>query len=164
LQIGIVALLAGALTVKATMQATIYRDPITLYRAAVAKNPGMWMLHGNLADELLSAGKVEEAIPEFHETERLNPQSDDAHYFYSKALEKIGDIDGAVAQLQEVTRLPSEHYQFEAYHELALIFLSRGDKQQALAMEESAKALVAKHGFDQAAAQSEVWMKANGLK
>lgn len=164
IQIGVVAILAAALTAKATSQATIYRDPITLYRAAVAKNPGMWMLHGNLADELLTAGKVDEAIPEFRETLRLNPQSDDAHYFYSKALEKNGDIDGAVVQLKEVTKLPVEHYQFDAYHELAMIYLSRGDKQQALAMEESAKAIVSKHGLDQIAAQSEAWMKANGLK
>jgi Tfp pilus assembly protein PilF len=164
LQIGIVAVLAGVLTVKAMQQATIYRDPITLYRAAVAKNPGMWMLHGNLADELLQGGKVDEAIGEFRETLRLNAQSDDAHYFYSKALEKNGDIDGAMVELKEVTKLPAEHYQFDAYHELAMIFLARGDKQQALAMEESAKALVVKHGLDQVAAQCEAWMKANGLK
>jgi hypothetical protein len=164
LQIAVVVVLAGALTVKATTQAMIYRDPVTLYRAAVAKNPAMWMLHGNLADELLAAGKIDEAIPEFRETLRLNPQSDDAHYFYSKALEKAGDIDGAIVELKAVTNLPVEHYQFDAYHELAMIYLSRGDKQQALAMEESAKAIVAKHGLDQGAAQSEAWMKANGLK
>lgn len=164
LLVGIVAVLVSALTAKATLQATIYRDPVTLYRAAVAKNPGMWMLHGNLADELLAVGRIDEAIPEFRETLRLNPQSDDAHYFYSKALEKVGNVDGAVEQLQEVVKQPVEHYKFDAYHELAMIYLSRGDKQQALAMEESAKAIVLKHGMDQVAAQSEAWMRANGLK
>lgn len=164
LQIATVVIIAGVLTVKATTQATIYRDPVTLYRAAVVKNPQSWMLHGNLADELLAAGKVDEAIPQFRETLRLNPQSDDAHYFYSKALEKIGDVDGAIVELKAVTQLPVEHYQFDSYHELAMIYLSRGDKQQALAMEESAKAIVVKHGLDQVAAQSEAWMKANGLK
>jgi hypothetical protein len=164
IRIVIVTLIAGALAAKTAQQAQIYRTPITLYRAAVAKNPTSWMLHGNLADELLAAAQVEQAIPEFRETLRLNPNSDDAHYFYSKALEKTGAIDEAIVQLNEVVKLREEHYHFDAYHELAMINLTRGDKPQALAMEEKAKAIVVAHGLEQVAAQSEAWMKASGLK
>jgi tetratricopeptide (TPR) repeat protein len=164
LQIGIVAVIAGALTVKAEQQATIYRDAITLYRAAVEKNPTSWILRGNLADELLTAGQTEAAMAEFRETLKLNPQSDDAHYFFGEALMKSGAIDDAATQFTEVVKLPVEQYHLKAYHGLAMIYLERGDKQQALAMEEKAQDVARKHGLDEILAQSDGWLKAAGLK
>lgn len=164
LQITIVAILASALVLKAAEQAAIYRDAITLYRAAVDKNPTAWILHGNLADELLAAGQLEPATAEFRETLNLNPQSDDAHYFFGEALMKSGALDDAIVQFNEVTKLPVEHYHLKAFHNLAQIYLSRGDKQQALAMEEKAQDVARKHGLDQIVAQSEAWLKDAGLK
>lgn len=163
-RIGILTVIVGALSLKAAQQASIYRDAVTLYRAAVDKNPTSWILHGNLADELLAAGQIEPALAEFRETLRLNPQSDDAHYFFGEALLKMGAIDDAVVQLNETIKLPEEHYHLKAYHGLAQIYLSRGDKQQALAMERNAQDIARKHGLDQIMAQSEAWMQSVGLK
>ena len=163
-QIGVVAVIALALSAKAVQQAMIYRDPVTLYRAAVAKNPQGWMLHGNLADELLKAGDVSGAIAEFRETLALNPQSDDAHYFYGLALEKTGDLQGAIAQFNEVLKLPVEQYKLEAHHEMAAIYVGLGNKEEALAHENQVQAIAKEHGLQQVAVQSEQWMKMVGLK
>ncbi|MGZ4962976.1 MAG: tetratricopeptide repeat protein [Limisphaerales bacterium] len=164
LQVGIIALIVAALSLKAAQQATIYRDAITLYRAAVDKNPTSWILHGNLADELLTAGQIEPAIIEFRETLRLNPQSDDAHYFFGEALLRAGAVDDAVVQFNETIKLPVERYHFKAYHGLAEIYLSRGDNPQALAMERKAQDIAREHGLDQIVAQTEGWIQAMGLK
>jgi tetratricopeptide (TPR) repeat protein len=163
-QRAVIAVIAAGLAFRAMQQATIYKDAIALYRAAIAKNPTSWILHGNLADELLASGQIEQAIPEFRETLRLNAQSDDAHYFFGKALEKTGAMDEAITHFNEVTKLPPEHYRFDAYHELALIYLGLGNKPQALANEEKAAAIAREHGLNQIAKQSEVWMKVVGLK
>jgi tetratricopeptide (TPR) repeat protein len=164
LHIAVVAIIAGVLSVKAARQATIYHDAIALYRAAIEKNPTSWMLHGNLADELLHAGQVEPAIAEFRETLRLNPQSDDARFFYGEALLQTGDVNNAVTQFNEVIKIPRERYHFKAYHRLAMVSLARGDKQQALALEEKSQEIVRRFGIDAMVAQSEQWLHENGLK
>jgi hypothetical protein len=163
LQTGVGAVVAVGLTILAMQQAALYRDSITLYRAAVAKNPTSWILHGNLADDLLAAGKVNEAIPEFRETLRLNPQSDDAHYFFAKALEKTGDM-GAIEHLKTVLSLPVNQYQMDAAHELALIYLTLGRKAEASEMEQKAQNIARENGLVRIVEQSEMWMKQNGLK
>jgi protein O-mannosyl-transferase len=159
-----VGLIAAGLAFLALQQATIYKDAITLYRAAVAKNPTSWILHGNLADELLSAGQIEQALPEFRKTLELNPQSDDAHYFLATALVKTGAIEEALTHYNYVIKLPPEHYKFKAYHDMAMIYYGMGNKPQALANEEKAAAIARDHGFTEVANQSEAWMKAAGLK
>ncbi len=163
-QVGIIALIIAALSLKAAQQAATYRDAVTLYGAAVEKNPTSWILHGNLADELLTAGQIEPAMTEFRETLRLNPQSDDAHYFFGETLLKAGAADEAMVQFNETVKLPVERYHLKAYHGLAQIYLSRGDKARALAMEQKAQDVARKHGLDQIVAQSEGWIQAMGLK
>jgi tetratricopeptide (TPR) repeat protein len=137
---------------------------VTLYRAAVDKNPTSWILHGNLADELLKARQLEPAMVEFRETLRLNPQSDDALYFYGETLLQSGAVDDAVTKFNETLEIPRERYHFKAYHRLAMIFLARGNKQQALAMEEKSQDIVRRYGLDEMVAQSEQWLHSSGLK
>ena len=77
---------------------------------------------------------------------------------------KSGAMDDAIVQFSEVTQLPIEHYHLKAYHNLAQIYLLRGDKQQALAMEEKAQDVARKHGLDEIISQSDGWLRAVGLK
>ena len=43
-------------------RATIYRTSITLWRDAVAKDPGSWLAYTNLGQGVQKTGNVDEAI------------------------------------------------------------------------------------------------------
>ncbi|HYK18427.1 MAG TPA: tetratricopeptide repeat protein [Bryobacteraceae bacterium] len=77
----------GALT---WSQAAIYRDPETIYRDTLKRNPGSWMAQNNLGAELLDEpGKENEAITHLDAALRLKPDSAEAHNNRGKALEQI---------------------------------------------------------------------------
>ena len=66
-----------------------FHDNITLYRNTIARNPGAWMAHNNLAIELQSSpGGVDEAIAEYRETLRLRPDSPETYHNLALLLSK----------------------------------------------------------------------------
>ena len=58
---------AGAFMFLTWQQNQIYRDDVTLYQAALEKNPGFWMGHGNLAKIFSKAGRLKDAIAHYEQ-------------------------------------------------------------------------------------------------
>jgi tetratricopeptide (TPR) repeat protein len=66
-------------------QNEIYSDAVTLYRAALHKNPRFWMGRGNLAYVLYKAGQTQDAIEQYEKALELNSE-------YFEAQSNLGAI------------------------------------------------------------------------
>jgi len=82
----ILALLA-ALTWR---QAGNYRNPETLYRSILERNPASWLAHDNLGVVLVQRGRIEEATAHYREAMRLNPAYPEAFNNYGNVLAQRG--------------------------------------------------------------------------
>jgi tetratricopeptide (TPR) repeat protein len=109
--------LLGALSWR---QAGIYRDTETLYRATLARNPGAWLIHFNLAVTLgMGPEHIAEAISEYQATVRLKPDHWRAHNNLASALLKLKGRSGdAISEYQEALRYNPNYA--EAHNNLAI--------------------------------------------
>src|SRR5205807_2839383 len=65
--------LLGILGVLTWQQTHVYRDPQTLWRDTLTKNPGSWVSRNSLGNALLKLGKVDEAIAEYRRAIERHP-------------------------------------------------------------------------------------------
>jgi tetratricopeptide (TPR) repeat protein len=97
--VGAVLLVFG---VSSFRTALLYRDPETLYRDTIRKNPDSWIAHSNLGLDLAGAGRFDEAIAELQEAARKNPTRPRVFYNYGKILVDRGQQRGfATGELDE---------------------------------------------------------------
>jgi len=97
-------LLPAALAVLSSRQCRIYRDADTLYRATLARNPGAWLAHYNLAVLLGDSGRTPEAIPEYEAALKLKPDHWAAHNNLASAFLKMGRPGDAIAEYEAALR------------------------------------------------------------
>ena len=138
-----------------------YRDAISIYRAALVKNPGLWMLHGNLGDALFDAGDIYGAIPELQESLNLNPQSHDADLYLAKALRKLGDRQGAIEHYE--ASLKEYPGQMDTASVLAEFYLSLGRRADAVRIADQAIAYAEKGGHAELAKKIQEWKRTRNL-
>jgi tetratricopeptide (TPR) repeat protein len=114
-------------------QSANYRDYETLFRAALARNPGSSFLHSNLGVILMSTGRESEAVAAFQEAVRLTPTDPDYRVNFGLALAQMPDrLGDAVAQYQAALRM-SPHLA-TAHLNLGLAYTSMpGRMQDAIA-------------------------------
>jgi tetratricopeptide (TPR) repeat protein len=82
-----------------------WRDSEALFRHALEVTENNWLAHDELGAALEQKGQMEEAILEFREAVRLNPEFADLQYNLGVALGKKGQTDAAIRQFQEALRL-----------------------------------------------------------
>ncbi len=108
--------LTGGLGLLSWRQSRMYRDIDTFYRTTIAENPGCWLAHNNLANRLLQAGRVKEAIGHYLAAARLDPGDADSWDNLGIALAAGGQANDAIASFQAALRLrpvfPKAHYNF----------------------------------------------------
>jgi protein O-mannosyl-transferase len=100
--IGVLVLL---LTAQAQDAAAAWTDRATLWSYTVANNPGAWLAHYNLANELRVEKQPEQAAAEYRAALQINPGFAWAHDNLGLALFDLQDDDGAIAEYQEALRL-----------------------------------------------------------
>jgi tetratricopeptide (TPR) repeat protein len=94
--------LLGGLTWR---QSGLYRDPETLYRATLDRNPGAWLAHNNLGVILADAHRLPEAAEQFQETLRLEPGYADAERNLGLTLAREGRWAEAIPHYEQALRL-----------------------------------------------------------
>jgi len=134
---GAILLLLGLL---AWRQSRDYVDPITLYRATLARNPGSWVAHHNLALELAHAGEVESALPHARRAVALKPDFAEALNNLADYLVRTGSPAEAPPLLQRALELQPRYAQAENTWGTALAQLGRVEEgmdrfQRAIALE-----------------------------
>ncbi len=103
--VSIVLILAlGILTWRESRQ---YTDSETLYRTTIARNPGAWMAHHNLAELILRGpdSDIERAVEYVQESLRLKPDHAEARNTLGYAMQRLGRLDEARRQYEEARRL-----------------------------------------------------------
>ena len=93
------------LGVLAWNQQRTFRDPETLWRSTLAKNPHAWMAHNNLGILLKEHGSLGEAVRHFQQATQLKP--DDASLFYNlgNALDMQGRHSEAITAYRRAVQL-----------------------------------------------------------
>jgi protein O-mannosyl-transferase len=102
----VVALAVGCLLGGLTWrQSRLYRDPETLYRASLERNPGAWLLQGELGNLLLQRGQTSEAEGCYEAALKINPDYVQAHNNLGDIFLNTDRVPGAIGQFQEALRL-----------------------------------------------------------
>ncbi|MBX9927447.1 MAG: tetratricopeptide repeat protein, partial [Gemmatimonadaceae bacterium] len=125
-----VALLAGM----SWRQSGEYRDPITLYRATLARNDASWMAHHNLARLLANRPEARaEAIAHYQRATALKPDHARAYYGVGVLLQRDGRTAEAITALERARTLEPRNAQLVANASFLLgeLYESRGDARTA---------------------------------
>jgi len=102
-----VLVILGALT---WQQSGMYRSPETLYRETLARNPNSYMAHQNLGNLLLDTpGRINDAISEFEEALRLEPNIPEVHNSLGSAFMSVGRLPEATAEFETAVRLKPDY-------------------------------------------------------
>jgi tetratricopeptide (TPR) repeat protein len=129
LQIAVLALVGG-LAILTFSQSRVYADADTLYRATLEQNPGAWLAHLNLGNNLWAAGREDEAIGHYREALRLNPAYADIHFDLGRALMETGKAPEAARQFLETVRLSPGDAQ--AWNNLGIELFTMGRVSEAV--------------------------------
>jgi tetratricopeptide (TPR) repeat protein len=119
-----------ALAFLASRQSRLYRDPVTMYRAILDKNPECWVACDNLGEKLLDSGHTQEAIILFQQALRIKPEFDDAHRNLGNALVKMQRLDEAIEHFKQAIRFRSDNAQ--AYNDFGSALVKAGQPQKAI--------------------------------
>jgi Flp pilus assembly protein TadD len=105
-QRGVVACLALALGLMAltVRRNEDYRNAVAIWSDTVAKCPRNARAHSNLANELLQAGRPEDAMEQSGEALRLEPNYPDAYCNLATALFRLGRLPEAAEQYENALR------------------------------------------------------------
>lgn len=97
-----VAVVLGVLTFT---QARAYRDLPSLWKDTLAKNPGSWIAHHNLALYELDHGDVADALHQFDEAIRCKPRSAESWTGRGMAYARRGETVRAIADFDRAVEL-----------------------------------------------------------
>jgi tetratricopeptide (TPR) repeat protein len=125
---GLVLAVLGTLT---WLQAGMYRDAFALYETTLARNPGCWMAHNNLAETLANAGRAAEAIPHLEEALRLRPGFPEAENNLGDDLRRTGRPQEAIPHLLRAIQLQPGYA--EAHNNLGAAYMMAGRPAEGLA-------------------------------
>jgi tetratricopeptide (TPR) repeat protein len=133
-RVGAVALVAvlGMLT---WQRSTVYTSAETLFRDAVARNPGAWMAYQNLGAALANQNRLAEAIEAFDAAVRLRPDYDNAKRNLALAHMRLGDAaaestnrtNEAIRHYEAVLAVDADH--FRAHYNLGTLLMDVSDRQ-----------------------------------
>ena len=112
-----------------------YKNAETLYRKTLEKNPDCVMAHNNLGKLLRESGRVQEAIGQYLQALRLQPDAK-VHYNLGVALDYAGRPRDAVLEYKEALVLNPRYP--EAHINLARALAGMGEFPEAIAHDREA--------------------------
>lgn len=111
-------------------QSAMYADTETLWRTTLARNPGAWVAHSNLANRLFESGRTDEALAHAHRALELQPGQAELHNNLGHFLLELGRAAEAPARFREALRLRPRFAVAEFNLGVALLRLG-GDPDEA---------------------------------
>jgi tetratricopeptide (TPR) repeat protein len=119
-----------ALIFCARAQTSYWRNSESLWTHTLEITKNNDIAHNNLGTTLLNQGRTGEAIRQYQETIRLNPDIADAHDNLGTAFSNQGQTDQAISQFQEAIRLKPDGA--EAYFNLGNALINKGQTDEAI--------------------------------
>ncbi|MEE9542699.1 MAG: tetratricopeptide repeat protein [Thermodesulfobacteriota bacterium] len=98
----VVALILGILTWR---QGYVYKDPETLWRDVLKKNPTAWIAHNNLGQILYERGEIFKATEHYRSAVTLWPNAGEARHNLASSLFKRGKIIEAETHFRAALKL-----------------------------------------------------------
>jgi tetratricopeptide (TPR) repeat protein len=120
----------GALAFLAWQQNGIYRNAVTLYEAALKKNPRFWMGHYNLGIALTDADRAPDAIRHYLQAIEIKPDYFEAYNNLGLVLGQNGRPREAVALYRQALRINPDYA--EAHNNLGKALLDDGQLPEAI--------------------------------
>ncbi len=120
--------LVGLLTAGSVARNQDWRNPVAFWSELVAENPDRRRARTNLAGELLKRGRVGEAVVQYREALRLDPNAS-AHSNLGVALARQGRLDEAERQYREALRLEPDSARL--HNNLGALMERRGERDEA---------------------------------
>jgi tetratricopeptide (TPR) repeat protein len=101
---------------------------------AATLNPADASAHFNLGLLYEQRGEKEKAEAEFRRAVEIDPEDADAHYQLGRIAREEGHLEEAREHFESVVRSSPQHSQHEIWREIALLYYSARQYQDALAM------------------------------
>jgi len=117
-------------------QSGIYENEETFWSSTLAWNPDCWLGHNNLGVASAQQGRLEEAMAEFQEALKLDPNYAGAFCNLGNALLQKGQIDEAMVQFTKALEI--DPAMAEANYNLGLICAQTGKVDEAMLLYEKA--------------------------
>jgi tetratricopeptide (TPR) repeat protein len=120
-------------------QVGYWHNSETLLRHTLDVTTGNAITHNNLGNVLsMYQGRHAEAVPEYEEALRINPNYAEGHNNLANALSALGRADDALRHYQETLRINPDYNM--ARFNMGNLFLNRGEPQKAMALYQEALA------------------------
>jgi len=130
------AVLLTALGTLTWGQTHVYRNLETLWRDTLAKNPQCWLAHNNLGVVLKDQGKVPEAIAQYEQALRIDPNYHETYYNLGVVLQDQGKVLEAIAYYERALQIEPKYP--EAHNNLGNALAQTGRMGEAIAHYEQA--------------------------
>jgi tetratricopeptide (TPR) repeat protein len=125
--------LAGivALAAVSWRQVGYWRDTIVLFEHSLAVAPGSYLLHNNLANELMDRGHLDESIRHYRRALEIKPDFRKVHNNLSNALRERGEAFEAAEHFLLARQIELDSVEGQLH--LGIVRLQEGDSTAALA-------------------------------
>jgi tetratricopeptide (TPR) repeat protein len=122
----VIALIFGLLVWK---EGHGYKNPETLWRDVIEKNPAAWIAHNNLGQILYNRGEIDKAIGHYQEAVTLWPNSLEARHNLASSLFNVGNTKEAESHFRAALKL--EPNASHTLSELAVLLSATGRLPEA---------------------------------
>jgi tetratricopeptide (TPR) repeat protein len=141
-------------------QVRYWRNSLSLYEHTLAVTQNNYMVHNNYAAALSQAGRYDEAIAQFTESIRINPNYTKPYEGMGRAFMKQAKYDDAIACFNQELRLKPDHS--GAHYYIGVALQKQGKIEQAV--EEWKKELQINPDFPEALSNLGVAMLASAKR